>query len=72
MVTEEVLNFECAGEQLWGVLHRPEQPKTRAVLVVVGGPQTRVGSHRQFVLLARALADNGFACLRFELPAHIG
>ena len=27
--------------------------------MVVGGPQTRVGSHRQFVLLARALARGG-------------
>ncbi|MCS6944099.1 MAG: hydrolase 1, exosortase A system-associated, partial [Sutterellaceae bacterium] len=36
------------------------------VIVVVGGPQYRVGSHRQFVLLARAMARHGIACLRFD------
>jgi uncharacterized protein len=36
------------------------------VLIVVGGPQYRVGSHRQFVLLARRLAHQGFATLRFD------
>lgn len=53
---------------LLGVLarpqHRPRQPV--AVVIVVGGPQTRVGSHRQFVLLARRLAAAGFVCLRFD------
>lgn len=66
MTREEALGFSCHGEQLWGILHRPAQPRSRAVLVVVGGPQTRVGSHRQFVLLARALAEQGYACLRFD------
>ncbi len=37
-----------------------------AVLIVVGGPQYRVGSHRQFVQLARALATAGFPTLRFD------
>ena len=64
--TEEVLGFQCEGEQLWGILHRPAKPRSRAVLVVVGGPQTRVGSHRQFVLLARGLAAAGYPCLRFD------
>ncbi len=36
------------------------------MLIVVGGPQYRVGSHRQFVLLARALAARGFAAMRFD------
>jgi exosortase A-associated hydrolase 1 len=39
---------------------------TIGVLVVVGGPQYRVGSHRQFVLMARALADSGFSVFRFD------
>lgn len=63
---EEVLSFPCRGETLFGVLSLPEAEAEAAVLVVVGGPQTRVGSHRQFVLLARALANAGFACLRFD------
>jgi uncharacterized protein len=36
------------------------------VLVVVGGPQYRAGSHRQFVLMARALASAGYPVLRFD------
>lgn len=65
-MSEEVLHFDCEGEQLFGILHRPAEPRKRAVLIVVGGPQTRVGSHRQFVLLARTLAESGYACLRFD------
>ncbi len=49
-----------------GVLHRPAEPSPRGVVIVVGGPQTRVGSHRQFVLLARAIADAGVPVLRFD------
>jgi exosortase A-associated hydrolase 1 len=48
------------------MLHAPAEPRDTGVLVVVGGPQYRVGSHRQFVLLARALAQVGFPVLRFD------
>ena len=64
--SEEALGFACEGERVFGILHRPLEPKSRAVLIIVGGPQTRVGSHRQFVLLARALAAEGYAALRFD------
>lgn len=66
MSGESAIAFGCEDETLFGVLHRPVQPGTRGVVIVVGGPQTRVGSHRQFVLLARALADAGVAVLRFD------
>jgi len=36
------------------------------VLVIVSGPQYRAGSHRQFVLLARALAAANYPVLRFD------
>jgi exosortase A-associated hydrolase 1 len=36
------------------------------VLIVVGGPQYRVGSHRQFALTARTLAAAGWPVLRFD------
>lgn len=49
-----------------GVLSLPERPARFGVLIIVGGPQYRAGSHRQFVSLARALAAGGFACLRFD------
>jgi uncharacterized protein len=63
---DEVLRFDCAGESLLGVLSRPEQPLPTAVVMIVGGPQYRIGSHRQFLLLAHALAEQGHAVLRFD------
>jgi exosortase A-associated hydrolase 1 len=51
---------------LVGVMTLPEQPPQAAVIVIVGGPQYRAGSHRQFVLLCRALALQGHAAFRFD------
>ena len=64
--TEEALTFTCAGETLVGILHRPAQPGRRGLVLVPGAPQYRVGSHRQSVLLARDLAAQGIAVLRFD------
>lgn len=58
--------FDCRGSELFGMLAVPERPVRIGVVIVVGGPQYRVGSHRQFALLARDLAGHGFACLRFD------
>ena len=63
---EEALVFGCGGESLVGVLARPDAPAALGVLIVVGGPQYRAGSHRQFTLLARELARSGIASLRFD------
>lgn len=65
-ITEKPLLIKCEGDVLVGIAHIPEKPADRGVLIVVGGPQYRVGSHRQFVLLARALAKSGFAVYRFD------
>lgn len=65
-IEERVVTFACQGDSLYGVMHLPTTPGTRAVLVVVGGPQYRAGSHRQFTLLARSLAMNGIAAMRFD------
>ncbi len=47
---------------------RETQPAhTTGLVVVVGGPQYRAGSHRQFVHLARHLAAAGHPVLRFDL-----
>ena len=64
--TEETALFACAGDTLLGILAKPETPVETGVIVIVGGPQYRVGSHRQFVLLSRALAAAGYAVLRFD------
>jgi exosortase A-associated hydrolase 1 len=61
------VTFHCEAATLAGVLHVPlagGQPT--GVLIVVGGPQYRVGSHRQFVLTARALAGAGYPVFRFD------
>jgi uncharacterized protein len=64
--TEEATVFTCDGQTLIAVLARPATPNDIGVVVIVGGPQYRAGSHRQFVLLSRALAAAGFAVLRFD------
>jgi exosortase A-associated hydrolase 1 len=65
-MSERALVIECAGAELVGILHAPASRPVAGVVIVVGGPQYRVGSHRQFVLLARALAEGEVACLRFD------
>ena len=44
----------------------PVTPTKFGVVIVVGGPQCRIGSHRQFVLLARLLGQRGITTLRFD------
>jgi len=63
---ESALIFSCEGSQLIGILHHAENSEKIGLVIVVGGPQTRVGSHRQFVQLARTLAANGIPVLRFD------
>ncbi|MBL8481760.1 MAG: hydrolase 1, exosortase A system-associated [Rhodocyclaceae bacterium] len=63
---ELATQFACRGETLFGVASVPEAPAATGVVLVVGGPQYRAGSHRQFVFLARALAAAGIASLRFD------
>ena len=65
-MNETPVVFECAGEPLIGVLAVPASPAAVGVVIVVGGPQYRVGSHRQFVELSRGLAERGIACMRFD------
>ena len=76
-MTERAVIFQVAGEPLLGILHPAQHPpldpvaaepasRQRGVLIVVGGPQYRVGSHRQFLLLARYVAAHGIPVLRFD------
>lgn len=67
-MNEHAFVFESAGKQLVGISHPVAigSDDSVGVLIVVGGPQTRVGSHRQFVLLARYLAGNGIPAMRFD------
>lgn len=63
---EQAIAFPCAGEQLLGIIAHPEHAKKKGVLIIVGGPQYRAGSHRQFLLLARAIAIAGYPVMRFD------
>jgi len=63
---EDALVFDCAGESLVGILGGAEIAASRGVLIVVGGPNYRAGSGRQFTLLARRLAESGVPTLRFD------
>jgi exosortase A-associated hydrolase 1 len=63
---EEALVFQCNDDPLVGILSRAEAPGRIGVLIVVGGPQYRAGSHRQFTLLARHLAGQGIPAFRFD------
>ena len=66
-VSESVVVFPCDDEKLVAILHDPGDSTARlGVLFVVGGPQYRVGSHRQFVLMARMIAAVGYPVLRFD------
>ena len=58
--------FSCQGSTLRAVIEEPSSDNVKGVIVVVGGPQYRVGSHRQFVLLSRYLATHGYPVLRFD------
>ena len=67
MSMECAISIEAAEHRLLGIMHFAETPATDVgVVIVVGGPQYRTGSHRQFVLLARDLAGHGVPVLRFD------
>jgi uncharacterized protein len=63
---ERAVSFACNDSWLYGILSLPIKTVSRGVLIVVGGPQYRAGSHRQFVLLARNLAAHGVPVMRFD------
>ena len=64
---EKTIQFSANNKSLFGILHLPDSREIhRAVLMVIGGPQTRIASHRMYVQLARFLCDYGLAVFRFD------
>lgn len=59
-----LLSFECEGRRLAASLD--EGLSETGVLMVTGGTQVRVGSHRMYEKLARSLAGAGISSFRFD------
>ncbi|MBT1064853.1 hydrolase 1, exosortase A system-associated [Bowmanella sp. Y26] len=68
MHNEKAISFDVGQHCCIGIVHKGkgESCTRTGVLLIVGGPQYRVGSHRQFVQLSRALADAGIPSMRFD------
>lgn len=65
---EKASCFQCDDSWLYGILSAPKDVIiSKGVLIIVGGPQYRIGSQRQFTLLARYLAAKGIAVMRFDV-----
>lgn len=59
-----LLSFDCEGSALGASLD-PAGGGT-GLLLVTGGTQTRIGSHRMYERLAVALAEAGWPCFRYD------
>ena len=59
-----LLSFSCEGAALGGTLDGADG--RTGLLIVTGGSQTRIGSHRMFERLALAVAAAGYPCFRFD------
>jgi len=66
-VQEIPLVFECAGETLVGIVHKPRKPTPIGlVTIIAGGPQYRGGVGRGMVSAARELSCAGIPVMRFD------
>ena len=63
---EVPLTISCGDATVIGILHDANRDARRGIVIVVGGPQVRTGSHRQFVMMARGWARAGVPVLRFD------
>lgn len=59
-----LLSFACAGAELAASLDGAGGPT--GLLLVTGGSQSRIGSHRMYERLAKSLAELGYPCFRFD------
>jgi exosortase A-associated hydrolase 1 len=60
-------SFSCEGKLLGATLDRAEGGI--GLIIVTGGTQTRIGSHRMFERLAGQVAAAGYPCFRFDRRA---
>src|SRR5580704_12628654 len=66
MTAELPISFLCENDRMYGILHVPEKPAKRGILMVQGRPAYRVGPHRLYVELARAWAARGYPVMRMD------
>lgn len=68
MLSQEMpLVFECAGETLVGIVHKPAKAGAIGVVTIIaGGPQYRGGVGRGMVSAARELSSAGIPVMRFD------
>ena len=59
-----LISFTCEGAALGGSID--QAAGETGLLIVTGGSQTRIGSHRMFERLAAAVATAGYSCFRFD------
>jgi exosortase A-associated hydrolase 1 len=59
-----LLSFDCEGATLAASLDSADGET--GLLLVTGGTQTRIGSHRMYERLAAALARSGWPCFRYD------
>jgi exosortase A-associated hydrolase 1 len=59
-----LLSFTCEGALLGATLDRADG--VTGLIIVTGGTQTRIGSHRMFERLAFQVAAAGYPCFRFD------
>jgi exosortase A-associated hydrolase 1 len=59
-----LLSFACAGAELAASLDG--LGGRTGLLLVIGGSQSRIGSHRMYERLAKSLAELGYPCFRYD------
>lgn len=59
-----LLTFPCEDATLGATLDVADG--TVGLLLITGGSQTRIGSHRMYERLAKALSGQGISCFRFD------
>ncbi|NQX88208.1 MAG: hydrolase 1, exosortase A system-associated [Halioglobus sp.] len=67
---ERGIIFDCGDDRLVGVATLPHVEAEIGVIILVGGPQYRVGSHRQFTQLGRSLGEVGIPSFRFDFAGR--
>jgi exosortase A-associated hydrolase 1 len=58
--------FGIAEDTVAGILHAADVAADVGIVIATGGPQYRIGSHRQFVRMGRVFASAGFDAFRFD------